>query len=119
MAKRPKGKKYRNLSKSADGIWRFQITTGGERTRVSLGTRDLEQAVRDRDEILSGTGNIIKPQRGGSTRFAEMAERYLEYDPRSKSLASTTRHDRELVLRPGSRILRFFGYYSLEEITPE
>ena len=121
MARRPKGRKYRNLSRSTDGIWRFQVTNpeSKERVRVSLGTRDLEEAVRMRDELLSGTGNIVKPQRGAPTRFAEMTERYLEYDPRSKALAATTRHDRELLLRPDGRIGRFFGDRALDEITPE
>ena len=48
-----------------------------------------------------------------------MAERYLDYDPRSKALANTTRYDRELLLRPKGRILRFFGDLALDEITPE
>ena len=121
MARRPKGRKYRNLTRSTDGIWRFQVMNpqSKERVRVSLGTRDLEEAVRMRDELLSGTGNLIKPRSGAPTRFAEMAERYLEYDPRSKDLATTTRHDRELLLRPDGRIGRFFGDRALDEITLE
>ena len=121
MARRPKGRKYRNLTQSAKGFWRFQITNPEtkERLRVSLGTRDLEEAVRMRDEILSGTGTIVKPQRDAPTRFAEMTKLYLDYDPRSKGLAATTRHDRELLLRAKGRIGRFFGNYALDEITPE
>jgi integrase len=116
-----RGRKYRNLTRSADGIWRFQMTNPEtkERVRVSLGTRDLDEAVRMRDEILSGTGNFVKPKRGAAVRFAEMAQSYLEYDPRAQALARTTRHDRELLLRPGGRILRFFGDRALDEITPE
>ena len=39
----------------------------------------------------------------------KMSERNLEYDPRSKALAATTRHGRERLLQPGGRHLRFFG----------
>lgn len=116
---RRRTRKLRNLTKDRDGWWRFQRTDKNGRVRISLGTRDQEMAIAIRDEILSGTGRIIKPQRGAPTRFAEMAGRYLEYDPRSKALASTTRYDRELQLRPGGRILRFFGDLALDEITPE
>ena len=118
MARRPKGRKYRNLSRSADGIWRFQVTNPEtrERTRVSLGTRDIDEAVEMKDEILSGTGNIVKPRRSAPTRFAEMAERYLDYGLEADGLANTTRHDRELLLRPKGRIGSFFGDYALDEI---
>ena len=120
MSRRPRPRKLRNLSKSADGLWRFQVMgSDGKRVRISLGTRDQDEAIRLRDEILSGTGNIMKPKTGAPIRFAEMAELYLEYDPRSKKLAATTRHDRELLLKPGGRILSYFGDRALDEITSE
>ena len=120
MTRRRRPRKLRNLTKSADGLWRFQaVNSDGKRVRISLGTRDQDEAIRIRDEILSGTGRIMKPKSGAPIRFAEMAELYLEYDPRSKKLAATTRHDRELLLKPKGRILRYFGDRVLDEITSE
>ena len=52
MARR-RPRKLRNLSRSADGLWRFQATNSdGKRVRISLGTRDQDEAIRMRDEIL-------------------------------------------------------------------
>lgn len=118
--RRRRPRKLINLTKSREGVWRFQHTSSdGDRVRISLGTRDQAEAMRMRDEILSGTGNLVKPKVGAPMRFAEIAQLYLDYDPRSKALAATTRHDRELLLKPHGRILCYFGDRTLDEITPE
>ena len=63
--RRPKGKKFRNLTRSPEGVWHFQATNGeGKRVRVSLGTYDPDEAIKLRDEILAGTGGIIAAKRG-------------------------------------------------------
>ena len=118
MRRRLRGRKYWGLTQRETGLWRFQGTDAqGERVRVSLRTRDADEAVRMRDEILSGTGSIIQPTSGAPIRFIEMAESYLEYDPRYKALANTTSHDRAVLLKKKGRILRFFGDRELDEIT--
>ena len=48
-------RKLRNLSRSPDGRWRFQMTNPEtrERVRVSLGKVSEDEAIAMRDEILA------------------------------------------------------------------
>ena len=76
---RRRPRKLHNLSRSADGLWRFQMVNPetGERTRISLGRVSEDEAIAMRDEILAGTGNLLKPKHGTAVRFVEVTELYL------------------------------------------
>ena len=97
MKKKPRGRKYRNLYSRGDVIW-FEMVAQGRRVRRSCKTADWEVAAAVRDEYERLTGTSRLPQVGMPT-FAELADRYLEWQTH---LAPTTQDDRTSLLRVAS-----------------
>ena len=113
MAKRPKGRQYRNLYLRGGRVW-IEFVVDGKRHHRSSGGDDWELAAQVRDEWkreLAGLPPLVVEQ---PTTFAEMAARYLR-DGTSK-LARTTLSDRTSLLRPDGPLVTFFGPMYLDAI---
>ena len=126
--KRRSGRRARELeglSKSRDAIdglylWRYQgPTLNGQRgIRQSLGRCSAEEAIARRDALLDGVGGFMEPKVERGVRFAGVADLYLD-GPRFERLATTTKRDRQRLLKPEGRIIQYLGDRLLDEITPD
>src|SRR5262245_24562518 len=115
MTKRPKGRKYRNLTARGGAIY-YERLVRGRRIRISTKTSDWEEAASFRD-LYEQTKRIgsVPFYAGKVPPFAEFAKRYLKED--TAHLAETTRRDRPSYLRsdgPAGSL----GTHRLDEIDP-
>ncbi len=115
MTKRPKGRKYRNLTARGGVIYYERLVTG-RRIRISTKTADWDEAASFRD-LYEQTKRIgsVPFYAGEVPTFAEFAKRYLKED--TAHLAETTRRDRPSYLRPEGP-LGLLAPRRLDEIDP-
>ena len=113
MRAKPKGKKYRNLY-ARGAVIHYESNQKGRRIRFSTKTDSWSEAaaVRDLYEQELGSGGFKSADE--VPRFDDFAARYL--DKRTRHLAPTTRQDREGLLDPSGRIVRYFGALPLDRI---
>jgi hypothetical protein len=116
VSRRPRGRKYRNLTMRTDAIY-YERMVRGRRICRSTRTKDWDQAaaVRDLYEVKAGIGKFGSVPRLEVPTFAALTQRHLVEDV--EHLAPTTRSDRERDLRPEGRIVRFFGSKLVTEIS--
>ena len=114
MRKRPKGRKYRNLSVRGGAIY-YERLIDGRRVRFSTKTDDWELAavVRDAYEERKGVGTAAFL--ASVPIFAETAARYLEEG--TEHLAGTTLDDRHGHLGPEGILTAYFGPLPIDEIS--
>jgi len=115
MTKKPRGAKYRNLTRRG-GVIYYERVTHGQRFRISTKTNDWTEAASFRDlfEAHEGIGRVpfLTVE---VPRFADFAARYLA--EATEDLAGTTREDRMRLLRPDGPIVRGLGMLRLDDIT--
>jgi len=115
---RPEGARYRNLTMRGGTIY-FERIADGRRWKLSTKTSDWNEAASTRDlyEQAKGIGSGVPflPATESPT-FAAFARRYLTEDV--AHLASTTRRDRTLYLKPEGRIIGYLGDVRLPDVSP-
>ena len=114
MKKRPKGRKYRNLTRRGVAIY-YQRRVGDHRLYFSLKTSDWDRAAAKRNAYEEEKGidaGLYDPV--AMPDLAEFASRYLAED--TAHLATTTKRERENQLKPHAPLLRRLGHLRLDEI---
>jgi len=114
VKRKPKGRKYRNLT-GRGGVIYYERVVSGKRVRISVKTDDWDEAASFRD-LYEQTKRIgVLPFYSGEVpRFDEFAQRYLAED--TAHLARSTRRDRAGYLKPGAPLIEFFRDQRLDEI---
>ena len=114
MKRKPKGRKYRNLT-SRGGVIYYERVVRGKRIRISVKTDDWDQAASFRDLYEQAKSIGAVPFFSGEVpRFEEFAQRYLVED--TGHLAPSTKRDRVGYFQPGAPLIEFFGDHRLDEI---
>ena len=116
MTRRPRGKKYRNLTRVGATIY-YQRRKDGRRVRVSLETSDWEVAA----EAAGAFEEQLGVNRPGfvlveSPTLRDFAKRYLSEN--TAHLAESTRDSRERLLRADGPLIASLGGHRLHEVTP-
>jgi len=116
MTKKPKGAKYRNLTRRGSVVY-FEAVLDGQRVRFSTEESDWNEAAAVRDTYLRRRAERqieATKDREGIT-FAALADRYLAEG--MAHLAGSTRDDRGRLLGKEGPLVRVFGERRAAEIT--
>lgn len=113
MKARPKGPKYRNLTRRGSVVY-FEAVLDGKRVRFSTEEADWDAAAAVRDTYLRKRAERRARDLSGVT-FGQLAERYLAEG--MAHLAGTTRDDRHRLLGKAGPLFAAFGERRAEEIT--
>ena len=105
MTKKPKGPKFKNLTRRGSIIY-FEAVLDGQRVRFSTEETEWDRAAETRDAYLRKREVRRLADRAGLT-FAALAARYLAEG--MGHLAGTTADDRRRLLGPDGPLVRVFG----------
>ncbi|MEB2343180.1 MAG: tyrosine-type recombinase/integrase [Deltaproteobacteria bacterium] len=111
MKAKPKGAKYRNLTRRGAVVY-FEAVLDGQRVRFSTEEADWDAAAAVRDAYLRKRAE--RAGREAAHTFGALAERYLK--EATGHLSGTTRDDRDRVLGADGELRRYFGAMRASDI---